>query len=111
MEKLKGEWQKTRPDNHLALVVNITGCPRGYSAISYTSPTTLTQEQQERATQVVYMTDMGAMMCILGRSVAKQMDIKHEMITMTKKLTTANGKHMKIDGAMFLNFALGPRQE
>ena len=48
------------------------------------------------------------MTCVLGRLVVNLMKIKnYKLITMTKKLTAANGKCMVIHGPMLLTLSLG----
>ena len=101
MEGGTSEWHPNKPDKHLKLAVEVALCHNNYHKISLKIPTTTGEYHTAMVTAV---SDTGALMCLIGRCVTRQMGITSLNLTPTTKITLgANGGQIKLDGATFLH--------
>ena len=108
MEYWGDQWHRTRPAGHPSLVVEATISHATYSKAKSKAPKVAAKA---RATKLTSMPDTGAMMCIMGRSQLRQLNIeRHELVKVTEKMVAANGHSITLDGAVFLDLVVGDRR-
>ena len=61
-----------------------------------------------KVTRLTAMPVTGAMMCIMGRRMLRQINVeRHELVKVTERMVAANGHQITLDGAVLLDLTAG----
>ena len=86
---------------------------KAYLSLSLSQAKTKAPKVADRGkvTKLTPMPDTGAMMCIIGRGMLRQLIVKrHELVKVTERMVAANGHQLTLDGAVFLDLTAGGRK-